>query len=429
MTENESRELLNQALNYIKGENKDFNKAKELLEEFIKQEEQYKNDSSKIYLNFDDMFDFILYCNFHKNDGKDIEWLSIPFLTAYSYLECIYFETNDFENANKMIDKMLEWAPMNLDGLFERSQIYLRQKDLQQFLNHTLSIYDKISKAKYMARFYRNLGYYYIEVKQLDLAYALYSASIMFEQSPNAFNEMGYINKLLGREPYKMPVNEWIKELNSNNIPVGPKESNLVALMDIYKDKELVSRPEVETKLANRLYMLTREPFFEPYHEWANKEVGFSFWYPRSWGLPNEQSRKEIIGNNCIFSAINEQNHLVYVNILQPCKDEEFESVYKTMLNGLMTDSTYVRTLLKEGILDIQYEKEIIRYRYVAFDIKTPSKEVREIHFYAIINDILMDFCTTLEMDIDFSNDSFKSNAIVQNLTGLLKSVKKNKTN
>ena len=263
---------LKEASSYIFGKDKDFEKGKSILFDIIKEASSYDNDSETDYYSFNDVIDFALYTRINKI-SKNIKWIGIPFSNAYNCLSYIYNEEKNYDEALKMIEKSIKWNPMSLYPLFEKCETYRMQKNWEEFKKTTESLYDKIYSASDLAHYYRNLGFYYIEKNNLNLAYALYSASIKFDKNKSAYSEMIYINQQLNRDNYQMQSEEGLKLLNDNNIQFGIKQENLNKLTEIYSnEKELMKNPKVEMLLAKRIYFLTKDKRFEPFNELTNQE-------------------------------------------------------------------------------------------------------------------------------------------------------------
>lgn len=56
---------------------------------------------------------------------------------------------------------------MNVDAMFEKCEIYKINEEWDRLKELTLFSYDKIYTSDRLAKFYQNLGYYYIEQKTM----------------------------------------------------------------------------------------------------------------------------------------------------------------------------------------------------------------------------------------------------------------------
>ena len=416
--------MLKEVESYIFSENKDLEKAKSILLDFIQGSLTYDNDSETEYYNFSDVIDFALYTRINKTT-KNIKWIDVPFVTAYSYLAYIYNEQKNYDEALKMIDKTIRWSPMNLSPLFEKCETYKLQKNWEEFKNITSSIYDKIYNASDLAHYYRNLGYYYIEMNNLDLAYALYTASIKFEKSKNVYREMAYINQQLKRENYNMLVDEGLKLLQDNGIAFGPKQENLNRLTDLYtSEKELIKNPSVEMQLAERIYYLTLDKRFAPFFELVDKTTGCSIIIPRSWSPVKEEVRKEQFGSRNMFAVYTDYNSLFQANYDGKCSQEQFNDAYQANINNMVNHKTLNLKLLNEGTLTLKLQQGMKDFKHALFDMKLDDRVIRIMHYFTIVNGIFADFSITLDEKIDYKdNEKFNNQKGMRDIVNLLANI------
>lgn len=416
--------MLKKVQQLIHGEQKDFEKAKNLLLDFVNGSLAYDNDSTTEYYNFDDVIDFALYTRLNKPE-KNIKWIDIPFTTAYFYLAYIYNEEQNFDEALKMIDKAIRWAPMNLGPLFEKCATCIMKKDFKQLKSITDSLYDKIYKVSDLAHYYRNLGYYYVEMNNLNLAYALYSASIKFEKSNEAYGEMAYINQQLNREKYDMPAEEGLNLLKENKIPFGPKQENLNRLTDLYtSEKELIKNPTVEMQLAERIYHLTLDKRFAPFFELVDKPTGCSIIIPRSWSPVKEEVRKEQFGSRNMFAVYTDYNSLFQANYDGKCSKEQFNDAYQANINNMVNHKTLNLRLLEEGTLTLKLQQGMKDFKHALFDMILEDKVIRSMHYFTIINGIFADFSITLDEKIDYKDkEQFNNQRGMRDIVNLLANI------
>lgn len=96
---------------------------------------------------------------------------------AYLYyiLGFIDVENTDYDNALKNLRESLKWNPVDLTVLFENAEIYKSIGDLERFKAEIDKIYPLITSRWFLARYYREIGFYFIEKKVYDVANAIYS--------------------------------------------------------------------------------------------------------------------------------------------------------------------------------------------------------------------------------------------------------------
>lgn len=399
---NNINSMLKDVENMIFGENKNFSLAKEKLLDFVKGVSIFENDNETDYYNFDDVIQFVIYTRLNKTNKK-VVWSSIPFLTAYSYLAYVYNEEKNYNEALNVIDKQMKIAPLNLSAYFEKCETYKMQKMWEQFKEETQKIYTKIYDAKDLAHLYRNLGFYYIEQNKLDLAYALYTASIQFEKHRLAFSEMMYINQQLGRENYSMSAEETLKLLDDNDIPFGVKRENVDLLISIYEnEKELIKNPNTEMLLASKIYYLSKDSRFAPYYEKVDNTTGCAIIIPRSWKPIKQEIIEKEFGKNQMFAIYTDTNALFQGVYDGKCPIDEFDKAYNLNIENMKKSNM---NLLYESILDLKLQKGVKKFKCALFE----TKGIRIYNCFTLINGIFVNFSINVSSEIDF-NDSSKFN-------------------
>lgn len=415
---------LNEASSYIFGKDKDFEKAKSILLDFIKETNSYDNDSETDYYNFNDVIDFVLYTRINK-PNKNIKWIGTPFSNAYNCLAYIYNEEKKYDEALKMVEKSIKWNPMSLYPLYEKCETYKMQKNWEEFKKTTESLYDKIYNASDLAHYYRNLGFYYIEMNNLNLAYALYSAAIKFEKTKSAYSEMLYINQQLNRDDYQMSSEEGLKLLSDNNIQFGIKQENLNRLTEIYSnEKELMKNPKVEMQLAERIYFLTKDKRFAPFIELIDKTTKCSIIIPRSWKPVKEDEIKTRFSGNIMFAIYTDNNAFFQASYDGKCSKEQFEEAYNVNINNIKKADKYNAILLDEGSTTLKLQQSVKEFKRALFDVSVDNKTIRIIHFFTLINEMFVDFTMTLDEKIDYNDkEAFNNQENMRDIINLLSNI------
>lgn len=294
-------------------------------------------------------------------------------------------------------------APLNLSAYFEKCETYKMQKMWEQFKEETQKIYTKIYDAKDLAHLYRNLGFYYIEQNKMDLAYALYTASIQFEKHKLAYSEMMYINQQLGRDNYSMSAEETLKLLDDNNIPFGVKRENVDLLISIYEtEKELIKNPNTEMLLASKIYYLSKDSRFAPYYEEVDNTTGCAIIIPRSWKPIKQEVIEKEFGKNQMFAIYTDTNALFQGVYDGKCPIDEFDKAYNLNIENMKKSNM---NLLYESILDLKLQKGVKKFKCALFE----TKGIRIYNCFTLINGIFVNFSINVSSEIDF-NDSSKFN-------------------
>jgi tetratricopeptide (TPR) repeat protein len=225
-------------VNYIKSGELD--KAEEELKKYVRISEQgFKDDNIYKYFTPKNPIEYMLILKDEKE--REIKEIGMDFSSGYTYLSVIAVEKRNFKKAREMLEKAFKWNPYNAEAIFEYCEIYKIEGNLEEYKNKTMQAFSKLYHPIDLARFYRNLGYYYIEREEWELAKAIYIYSMKFGQNEIAQNELIYIMQKTNNE--KLPdINEVKGIIERYYIPTKISEENLTIienmLKNLIKDKQ-----------------------------------------------------------------------------------------------------------------------------------------------------------------------------------------------
>ena len=203
---------------------KNFAKAKTILEEYImKVTPLIKQDSKEEDLCFSNVGEFYVYIQKFK-PKKNIIWVNCKLDIAYQWLAYIANEEQKFKEALDYIKKGLIYNPMNTDLYYEKIETYKFQKDWDNLYKVTDEVYPLILTSRDLAKYYRALGYYFIEKGIFEVAYALYMFSLEYDESIVAKKEINYIRETINNPQFNMTLPDAITIFLKNNINVGAQK-------------------------------------------------------------------------------------------------------------------------------------------------------------------------------------------------------------
>ena len=137
--------------------------AKIILLEYIQYVEPLiKKSTKEISFCFSNVAEFYIYTQQNKLK-KSVSWVSYKLDIAYQWLAYIANEEGKYKEALNYIEKGLQYNPMNTDLIYEECETYKLQKNWDKLYNATKKVYPIIITARDMAKYYRALGYYFIE--------------------------------------------------------------------------------------------------------------------------------------------------------------------------------------------------------------------------------------------------------------------------
>ncbi len=254
--ENPNRALDEAKILFNKG---DLEGAKRILDDFINSNvEKYKETETTRYFSFGDALEF--YCATRKLKlNKEMKWINCSLSEAYDVLSYMCSEEKNPSKAMEYIDKAIYYNPMNPNLYFEKSEIYKSEKNYNAMLEVTKEAYNYIYISKDLARYYRNLGFYYIECGKYEEAFAMYIASLNFENSDRAIGEIGYICALKNDPKFSVSLDKVKEILVNENISYGIKEENKVDLLSFLTIEEFSRYTKLIEFVREDIKIITRE--------------------------------------------------------------------------------------------------------------------------------------------------------------------------
>ena len=235
--ENPIMDILNEISEYI--ERGDYKTSLNMLKSFMSNfPGMFEDDKVSEYHSFTNPLEELIFMKYI-GAKKELRYIpdNKPLLDLYYIYGFLLIENKEFEEAEENLKKALQINPVSARVILELSEIYkMHTPTLNKFIIHTS---DALKYAYYpqdIARCYRNLGYYYIEENQFDVATALFKYSMEYEMSIMAYTELQYIESK-GND-INMTLNEAISILEYKNIQIGVNPFVLETLEELSKEYE-----------------------------------------------------------------------------------------------------------------------------------------------------------------------------------------------
>lgn len=273
MQENNKEILIQKFQKLVKEYDKEMPEIQKLVNQ--KQYEEAKNRLHKLgeqsivkepqkgeytFYCFSNYIEFVIFREKHPQEKRKNLYPGINLAEVYYELAFIAYEEKEFDIALENIEKAIQWNPVNVRILFEKAAIFRAKNKMQRFRAEIEKIYNYIYSPDFLAKFYRELGYYYIEMKDLPIANALYTNSVVLFDTEIAKNELQYIANLEKREA-KLSTPEEVKNLFIDyNIPLGFSGQIYNCILTQYEHLKQKNVKATEYKLVcNVLYNITRD--------------------------------------------------------------------------------------------------------------------------------------------------------------------------
>lgn len=206
---------------------KNYEKALKLSTALVEKAESnmsFENDTFSEYFTFDNAFEEILY-KYHNESQKTIRHASVQYGEIFFIHGNLLFEHKRISEAREYLAKALRWNPASCTFAFEYIETFKVERKMADFYKLTVQQLKYAYLPKDVARCFRNLGYYYIEINEYSVAAACYYISLCYDgENTLAHSEMIYIERI-APNGYKKPTVELIEQYNKQyDLPIGADE-------------------------------------------------------------------------------------------------------------------------------------------------------------------------------------------------------------
>ena len=213
--------------------------ALEKLDKFIDEyKSPFENDQFTEYHFFTNTLEELIFMKYIGNE-KEIKYIPTnqPILDLYYIYGFLLLEDKQFEKSEKYLKKAIKINPVSSRVILELSEIY--KIHTYTYNKYYMVISDALKYAYYpqdIARCYRQLGCYYIEENQMEIALALFIYSMEYELSPQTYSEIHYIQTK--NSEMKLNLDECIDIIKNKNIQIGANPFVLDTLHELAEEYE-----------------------------------------------------------------------------------------------------------------------------------------------------------------------------------------------
>ena len=203
---------------------KDYQRAMYIVEPLVKladENDMFSDDRVSAYFDFNEFFEEILYIKV-MHPQKQIRRAEFPFTKIYLNYGTLLVEFGRNQEANVILRKALRWNPVNMRVRNEYMETLKNQRYYEEYLHMVLESFRYAFKPCDLARCYRNLGWYFIEMQMYKEAIGAYLISLDYDKNNNtAKGELYYIHQKA--QNIGQPTIDEMKMLsNKYRFPIGP---------------------------------------------------------------------------------------------------------------------------------------------------------------------------------------------------------------
>ena len=427
-----------------------------LKESNVKEVEDEKNT----YYTFGNYAEEAIFNYIYKSKKQNI-YPEQNISEIYYYSGFINIDLKNYDLAVEYLDKALKWNPINISAMFEKATVFRMKGNLDRNRAEIEKTFIFIYNSSYLAKFYRELGWYYVERKIYDLGNALYTYSNYFYKTNNAENELKYIAQQENRDVRYTPIAEINQYLKDYNIPINFNRSIVNCIFDeLQKVKNNNEKRSSARYYSNLMYDMTLRKEFIWYEPLKNEEYAVQIDKPDHWTLISKDSYERYgLDNNTVFAFFEPQIQMFTVTFVGECTNNQFEDKFNKIIEDLKNSgekviSQFIEPTQKRfgnvytekqiGGNVIRYNQEFMVLNNKLFKISWESKNTKP----PLANDeVALDVWKTLQpirgnkmeqeqKSIDFKveqesllrliNDEYAKNGINLTLYNLLNAFSKN---
>lgn len=133
--------------------------------------------------NFQNITESLLYTRMI-NPQNHIRQVNEPISGYYFHLAIILFEEKDYEESIKMLNYVLEYNPVYVEGLLLKSECMLQLGYTNLFFDHIKDALQYSYTRVHFAKIYFLLGRYYLDLGNKEMALSFFVVSKHYDQTP-----------------------------------------------------------------------------------------------------------------------------------------------------------------------------------------------------------------------------------------------------
>lgn len=224
-------------------------------------------------ISLNHIMEYYIYAFYYKPDW-DVTATQIPIGEYYRTHGELCIRLSRFKEGADSFKKAICWNPVDLDAILGLAECYRKLNMLDRYYIVTKQAYRYCCTRATMARYYRNMGYYYLAKYEPEVARACYVYSNIYYKTENADNELKYIEEAVREKTPELSIAQMQEMFEKHDIEPGPAADTIGV---IYRVGELMMEDN-EYQLARDcfsiVYDITRQKELEPVLDELEKALG-----------------------------------------------------------------------------------------------------------------------------------------------------------
>lgn len=186
-------DILGNVLDVIEEEYKGVRKAGMIDKELVIRKSE---GDGQIWLCTNHIMEYYIYACYFEPE-MDVKMPEFPIAEYYRTYAELCVKLQKYKRAEDAYKNALCWNPVDLDSYLGLAECYKYLNMITRYLDMTKQAYRFCCTRATMARFYRNMGFYYLSSYNTDMAEACYTYSNIYYHTDNADSELEYIKNAL----------------------------------------------------------------------------------------------------------------------------------------------------------------------------------------------------------------------------------------
>ena len=239
-------DILGNVLDVIEEEYKGVRKAGMIDKELVIRKSE---GDGQIWLCTNHIMEYYIYACYFEPE-MDVKMPELPIAEYYRTYAELCVKLQKYKRAEDAYKNALCWNPVDLDSYLGLAECYKNLNMLSRYLDVTKQAYRFCCSRATMARYYRNMGFYYVTRYNTEAARVCYTYSNIYYKTDNADNELKYLEQALNDKTPEYSVKQMQEILDKNEVEPGP-DSKTIGI--IYRVGELM--------MNDKDYRLARDCF------------------------------------------------------------------------------------------------------------------------------------------------------------------------
>lgn len=195
-----------------------------------------------IHISLNHVMEYYIY-DYYFKPACEVRCTGLAYAEYYRTYGDLCMQLGRYKAAEAAYRSAIEWNPVDLDAILGLAETCKYLNMLERYLLVTKQAYRYCCTRATMARYYRNMGYYYLAKYEPELARACYCYSNIYYPAKQADNELKYLETALKDKTPEYTIPEMQQMFDAHGIEPGPESDTIGVIYQVgermMQDKEM----------------------------------------------------------------------------------------------------------------------------------------------------------------------------------------------